>query len=178
MPPKVTLVNEFDQSDRLIIPRLQVSAAELRVLFRFKGQDQDVYLCPIDSDGTHFLISRNGWFLLKAGETYVVGGEPSSSSFASESRDNPTINRAETCADLSLDEVDLIEVTEDVEDAIEEYLQKHAEIEFYLLNNGVPAALPWHCRGNVNRDHRKDWKRMVRVYWELQINSNFRPSTT
>ena len=48
----VTLVNEFDSTDKRVIPRLQVSAAELRALFRFEGQDEDVYLCPTESDGT------------------------------------------------------------------------------------------------------------------------------
>jgi hypothetical protein len=23
----------------------------------------------------------------------------------------------------------------------------------------VPASLPWHCRGNINCDHWKDWKK-------------------
>jgi hypothetical protein len=93
---------------------------------------------------------------LKAGERYRVGGEPSTSSFASEARASstkPDSTAKKVEMELAQNIMNLEGLTGDMENAIEEYLQKHAEIELYLLNNQVPASLPWHCRGNINCDH-------------------------
>jgi len=93
---------------------------------------------------------------LKAGERYRVGGEPSTSSFASEARASstkPDSTAKKVEMELAQNIMNLEGLTGDMENAIEEYLQKHAEIELYLLNNRVPASLPWHCRGNINCDH-------------------------
>ena len=68
-----------------------------------------------------------------------MAGEPSTSSFVTEVKGNPSFITVDTAAKVEMkltpNEPDIKWLTEDVEDAIEEYLQKHADIELYLLNN-------------------------------------------
>ena len=181
MSKSAILINEFNRQDVHVIHRLDVTAAELRGLFRFEGLDTDVYLSPLDSDGSLWLVSRNSRFALQDGEAYIVGGEPSQFSFAVSRPEEPRLERpwkapVDSSTDITLPptpakaaaaslspakDTESDNIAEEGQDAIYEYLVKHSEIEFWLINDKVPAALPWHCRGNANRNHRKDWKWMV-----------------